>query len=154
MTLFLRCDSDSGGGGRGDEPEGRSGGNFSNPERGGGEGRKGQSDGGRAGFCLAGHALAGKTAGGVGGVWGMRKETRTAAFSSQGARRDPFISLIMRRDCCFCQSPLPPRPSMNNSRPHNPQHLNFSPSCLLPFTSTITAANRDINQERWQLMSR
>lgn len=47
MTLFLRSDSDSGGGGRGDEPEGRSGGNFSNPEEGGGcEGREGQSHSG------------------------------------------------------------------------------------------------------------
>lgn len=109
MTLFLRCDSDLGGGGRGDEPEGRSGGNVSNPQRGGGEGRKGQSDGGRAGFCLAGDVLAGKTAGGVeDGGWRMRGETRTAAFSLHGRRRDPFISLIMRRDCCFCQSPPPP----------------------------------------------
>lgn len=89
MTLFLRCDSDSGGGERGDEPEGRSGGNFSNPERGGGEGRKGQSDGGRTGFCLAGHALAGKTAGGVGGVED-EKGDENGCFQFTGSETRPF----------------------------------------------------------------
>lgn len=47
------------------------------------------NDGGRAGFCLAGHALAGKTAGGVGGVED-EKGDENGCFQFTGRETRPF----------------------------------------------------------------
>lgn len=55
---------------------------------------------GQTGFCFAGDAL-------PLGESRMRKEARTAVFSSQGNRQNFFISLIKMRDCCFCQILFP-----------------------------------------------
>lgn len=123
---------------------------FPNPgERGRGEGREGQSHRGW-GRVLFGWRRAAKQ-----NHRGVEHEEggENGCFQFTGKETRPFYQPNNEAWWLSLPNPPPPKPSINNSRPHDPQHLNFSPSCLLPFTSTITAAYRDINQERWQLLS-